>query len=160
MTCSRKRLSSQESGTGMVELAFCLPIFLLLILGAAEISNLAWASVQINNAAHAGAAYGSRSRTNATDTDDIQIAAQNEAPKFITDHPSQVTSTQACSCVGTMAPRVPSRAIRMLCPMRLPEHHRRLCSGQRQRTSPSAHPLSRLTRLVHRPRAGTVGVEQ
>ena len=43
-------LSASESGNALIELAFSLPLFLILILGTAEIANLAWASVQINNA--------------------------------------------------------------------------------------------------------------
>jgi Flp pilus assembly protein TadG len=94
-------LSACESGNALVELAFSLPLFLILIAGGSEIANLAWGSVQINNAARAGAAYGSISRANAANTTYIGLAAQNEAPKFITSPSTQVTSTQLCSCVGT-----------------------------------------------------------
>ena len=93
---------SPESGQSIVELAFSLPLFLLLILGGAEIANLAWASVQVNNAARAAAAYASISRANAgtSNLSNIQAAAQNEAPTLITDPSSQVTSTQVCTCVS------------------------------------------------------------
>ena len=91
----------EESGQSTLELAFCLPLFALLILGGAELGNLAWASVQVNNAARAGAAFGSISRTNSADTTHIGIAAQNEAPKLITSPSTQVTSSQVCSCVGS-----------------------------------------------------------
>lgn len=97
-------LSACESGNALVELAISLPIFLVLILGTAEIANLAWSSVQVNNAARAAAAYASQSRANAASTGPagyIAIAAQNEAPKLITDPSTQVTSTQTCSCVDS-----------------------------------------------------------
>jgi Flp pilus assembly protein TadG len=92
----------RESGQGTVELALSLPLFVLLILGGVEIANLAWASVQVNNAARAAAAYASLSRANAGTSNlfNIQTAALNEAPKFITDR-SQVTSTQVCTCVSS-----------------------------------------------------------
>jgi Flp pilus assembly protein TadG len=95
-------LSRCESGNALIELAFSLPLFLVLILGTAEIANLAWASVQVNNAARAGAAYASQSRANSAPTNtNIGVAAQNEAPKLITSPSTQVTSTQLCSCVDS-----------------------------------------------------------
>ncbi len=99
---SRHSLAASESGNALIELALSLPLFLILILGTAEIANLAWASVQVNNAARAAAAYASQSRTNSAPSNiaNIALAAQNDAPKFITA-PSQVTSNQSCSCVGT-----------------------------------------------------------
>lgn len=90
---------SRESGQGTIELAFSLPLFVLLILGGAEIGNLAWASVQVNNAARAGAAYASISHANAATTAAnlaiIQAAAQNEAPKLTLT----TTATDVCYCV-------------------------------------------------------------
>jgi Flp pilus assembly protein TadG len=96
--------SNSESGQGTLELALSLPLFVLLILGTAEIANLAWASVQVNNAARAGAAYASLSRANAANTTDIGLAAQNEAPNYITKPSTQVTSTQVCYCVSSGTP--------------------------------------------------------
>lgn len=91
---------TSESGQGTLELALSLPLFALLVLGSAEIANLAWASVQINNAARAGAAYGSLNRANAANTSAIGRAAQNEAPTYITSPSTQVTSTQVCYCIS------------------------------------------------------------
>jgi Flp pilus assembly protein TadG len=94
---------ASESGNALVELAVTLPLFLLLILGTAEIANLAWASMQVNNAAHAAASYASQSRTTsaAANLANIGLAAQNEAPQLITAPSTQVTSTQFCSCAGS-----------------------------------------------------------
>jgi Flp pilus assembly protein TadG len=98
--------NNSESGQGTLELALSLPLFVLLILGSAEIANLAWSSVQINNAARAGAAYASLSRANAgaSNLANIQTAAQNEAPKLITSPATQVTSNQVCYCVDSGTP--------------------------------------------------------
>jgi Flp pilus assembly protein TadG len=81
----------------MIELALCLPVFALLILGTAEIANIAWASIQLNNAAHAGAQFGSHGRGFAERTGDIETAAQNEAPRLTITFPSD--PSQACTCV-------------------------------------------------------------
>lgn len=93
-----------ESGQGTLELALSLPLFALLILGAAEIANIAWASIQLNNAAHAGAQFASQSRANAADPLDpatsvgvIEEATRNEAPKLTITFPT--APAQACSCI-------------------------------------------------------------
>ena len=100
MTNSRQTSSlTSESGQSMLELAICLPVFALLILGAAEIANIAWASVQLNNAAHAGAQFGSHSRGFAADTADIEAAAQAEAPRLTITFPT--APAQTCSCIDT-----------------------------------------------------------
>jgi Flp pilus assembly protein TadG len=88
---------ASESGQSMLELAVCLPIFALLILGTAEIANIAWASIQLNNAAHAGAQFGSHSRGFASQIGDIETAAQNEAPKLTITFPTD--PSQTCSCI-------------------------------------------------------------
>lgn len=86
-----------ESGQAMLELAICLPLFVLLVLGTAEIANIAWASVQLHNAAHAGAQFGSQSRANAADVTDIEKAVKNEAPRLTITFPS--APSQSCSCI-------------------------------------------------------------
>lgn len=95
----RHRLPACESGNALIELAFSLPLFLLLILGTAEIANLAWASVQVNNAARAAAAYASLSRANAASTANILLAAKAEAPTLAITFPSG--PTLGCSCVDS-----------------------------------------------------------
>lgn len=95
------QLNTHESGQGTIELAFSLPLLLVIMLGGAEIANLAWASVQVNNAARAAAAFASISHINAGNLSGIQTAAYNEAPKFITAPSTQVTSTQVCTCVSS-----------------------------------------------------------
>lgn len=93
------KANDRESGQGTMELALSLPLFMLLILGGAEIANLAWASVQVNNAARAGAAYASVSHANASTSvanlATIQAAAQAEAPKLTIT----ATATDVCYCV-------------------------------------------------------------
>lgn len=82
----------------MVEVALCLPLFLILILGTMEIANIGWAAIQVQNAARAGAAFGSQSRATAADATDIATAAKNDAPKLTS---MVVTSGTACQCINT-----------------------------------------------------------
>ena len=101
----RRSLPACESGNALIELAFSLPLFLILILGTAEIANLAWASVQVNNAARAAAAYASASRANAASSN-ILLVAQAEAPNLAITSPSAPAPAQVCYCVtdGTQGP--------------------------------------------------------
>lgn len=89
--------SGQDSGQSVLELAVCLPLFVLLVLGTAEIANIAWASVQVNNAARAGAQFASLSHANAADTTDIETAAKNEAPKLTITFPTAPSQTCVCT---------------------------------------------------------------
>lgn len=97
-----REFPAQESGSAVLELAFSLPLFLVLILGGAEIANIAWASVQLNNAAHAAAQYASQNHANSSTTSSTNLAnmeqaAQNEAPGLAITFPT--APTQVCSCV-------------------------------------------------------------
>ena len=111
---SRKSLTFQELprfaarvaigndfGQALVELALMFPIFLLLIVGAAEFGRLAYAAIEVANAARAGAAYGAQSHITASDTAGIQLAATQDAPN-ITGVTATSINSCACSSGGTI----------------------------------------------------------
>jgi Flp pilus assembly protein TadG len=98
-TDRRLRSALCNSGQSMLEVALCLPLFLLLILGTMEIANIAWSAIQVQNAAHAGAQFGSQSRAAASDSTDIATAAKNDAPRLSSS--MIVTSSSACQCIDT-----------------------------------------------------------
>jgi Flp pilus assembly protein TadG len=85
----------ENSGQAFVELALILPIFILLLVGIAEIGRLAYASIEVSNAARAGVAYAAQNHTTAQDTANIQTAAQQDAPNITT---LTATPTYSCSC--------------------------------------------------------------
>lgn len=93
-----RSLLRREAGQSMVEVALCLPVFFILIVGTAEIASIAWSAVQVQNAARAGAQFGAQSRAAASDTADITTAAQRDAPKLTT---MTVTPSQSCQCINT-----------------------------------------------------------
>jgi Flp pilus assembly protein TadG len=70
--------SRDTAGGAIIELALVLPIFSILLIGAAEFARLA--SIEISNAARAGVAYGSQSSTTAADITGMQTAAINDVP--------------------------------------------------------------------------------
>jgi Flp pilus assembly protein TadG len=95
----------EDRGQAFVELALILPIFILLLVGAAEVGRLAYAAIEVNNAARAGVAYAAQTHTTASDdlsTGGIVLAAQAEAPNVTS---LTATATLSCSCessTGTM----------------------------------------------------------
>jgi Flp pilus assembly protein TadG len=101
-------------GGALVELALVVPIFSTLLLGAAEFARLAYAGIEVSNAARAGVAYGSQSSTTASDIAGMQSAATSDgtnvsglsatAKEFWACSNSTVPYTQLSSpptCTGT-----------------------------------------------------------
>jgi Flp pilus assembly protein TadG len=85
-----------DIGQAFVELALVMPIFILLLLGAAELGRLAYASIEVTNAARAGVAYGAQNHTTASDVSGIRLAATKDSGDVTTMAPPAVT--QSCSC--------------------------------------------------------------
>ena len=92
-----RRDLGQDMGQAFVELALVLPIFILLLVGAVEVGRLAYASIEVSNAARAAVAYAAQSHTTAKDSTNIQTAATNDAPDVTS---LTATPTFSCSCEG------------------------------------------------------------
>jgi Flp pilus assembly protein TadG len=95
---------TRDNGQAFVELALVLPLFTLLLVGIAEFGRLAYASIEINNAARAGVAYAAQTNTTAADSTNITLAAKQDAANFVS---SSLSATPAYSCycessTGTM----------------------------------------------------------
>lgn len=93
---SKLRVANRGNrGQALVELALIFPIFILLLVGAAEFSRLAYDAIEVSNAARAGVAYGAQSHITASDTTGIQLAATQDAPNV-----SGITATASnfCTC--------------------------------------------------------------
>jgi Flp pilus assembly protein TadG len=95
-----RTLIRDDMGQAFVELALVLPIFILLLIGAALFGRLAFAAIEISNAARAGVAYGSQNHTTASDNAGIQLAATQDAPDVTG---LTATATQVCSCTSGTA---------------------------------------------------------
>jgi Flp pilus assembly protein TadG len=91
-----------ETGQGLIELALTLPIFLLLLVGAAEFARFAWASIEVANAAQAGVQYGAQSNITASDDAGIQTAALNDGTN-LTGMTATPTHWCACSSAASTA---------------------------------------------------------
>jgi Flp pilus assembly protein TadG len=81
--CRKRRISlfvcfatiREDGGQALIELALIVPLFTLLLLGAAEFGTLAYQGIEVSNAARAGVAYGSQSAATAADISGMQSAA-------------------------------------------------------------------------------------
>ena len=69
-----------QSGQSLVETALSVSLCGMLMLGAAEFGRLAYAGIEISDAARSGVEYGSQSHATAADNANMQIAASNSAP--------------------------------------------------------------------------------
>ena len=98
-----------ECGNALVELALVFALLgIPMLLGTVEMGYVVYYSVEISNAASAGALYGMQSATyaDAASIPAVQSAAQAEAPDFGTKLTVTPTTYYACSLAvgGTQYP--------------------------------------------------------
>jgi Flp pilus assembly protein TadG len=73
-----RALGIREEGGAIVETALTAPMLLALVMGAVEFSRVAYAAIEVSNAARAGVSYGAQSGLTASDTAGIIWAASND----------------------------------------------------------------------------------
>lgn len=84
-----------ESGQALVELALVLPVFVLLLIGSAEFARLAYASIEVANAARAGIQYGAQNRSTSVDLTGMEAAAVQDAANVTA---LQASAANFCVC--------------------------------------------------------------
>jgi Flp pilus assembly protein TadG len=93
---AKNRFRNQQ-GSAIVELALTAPLLLGMLICTAEVARIAYAAIEVQNAARAGAAYAAQNGGTLANTTNIDDAAQNEAPNLtLTTTPSEV-----CVCETT-----------------------------------------------------------
>ena len=92
-----QRHLSLDKGQAFVELALVLPVFMMLLVGVVVVGRLAYASIEVSNAARAGVAYAAQTSTTAADSTNITLAAKQDASNIISSD-LIVTPTYSCSC--------------------------------------------------------------
>jgi Flp pilus assembly protein TadG len=68
----------EERGQSLVEMALVLPFLVFLLMGILEVGRYTALSIEVSNAARAGAQFGAQNLATAEDSDGIQTAALNE----------------------------------------------------------------------------------
>ncbi|MGA9463318.1 MAG: TadE/TadG family type IV pilus assembly protein [Terracidiphilus sp.] len=97
-----KALQSCEDGQALIETALSVPLLLLLLLGAAQFGQVAYAAIEVTNAAKAAAAYGARNSVTAADLTGMQLAATGDAANLPgTSNFTATIDNTKCSCVST-----------------------------------------------------------
>ena len=109
-----------DVGQAFVELALILPVLVLLILGAAEVGRLAYASIEVSNSARAGVAYGAQNHITASDTQGIQRAATNDSTNIAGTATPSVTLS--CSCSSGTAITCANAGTQCVSPARIIEY--------------------------------------
>jgi Flp pilus assembly protein TadG len=89
-----------DAGQSLIEFAILTPIVLLLLVGAIEIGRLAYLSILVNNAAHAGVQYGAQNLATAADNTGMQTAALNDGQNIAG---LTATASHYCSCADGSA---------------------------------------------------------
>ena len=87
----------EESGSALVELALSVPLLSMILLGAGEFAKVAYASIEVTNAARAAAQYAATNGGATSDTGGMQTAAQNDAYNLGTAVTATVDS-DTCVC--------------------------------------------------------------
>ena len=99
--CSKSDGGAEE-GSALVELALSLPVLMAMLLGAAEFARLAYASIEVVNAAHTAAVYASSSHAALGDSTGITNAAGTDSANLTGSNAIQVTGVSTtCSCSDT-----------------------------------------------------------
>src|SRR4029077_3574149 len=70
----RKLFWKSSRGQSMVELAIVVPVLALLLVASADFARVFYFSITVNNAARAGAQYGSQTLATAADTNGMKSA--------------------------------------------------------------------------------------
>lgn len=91
---ARRGALLSESGHAFVELALMMPIFTIIIIGAAEFARLGYALNEVSNAARAGVQYGAQNHLTARDSNGMQQAATNDGHNV-----KSLKSTASTFCV-------------------------------------------------------------
>ena len=96
-------LWNREDGQALVETALTMSLFVVMMLGAVELGRLAFAAIEVNNAAKAAAQYAAQNHATALDQAGMLQAAQNEyfSPAAVQLISPSGASGYACNCAST-----------------------------------------------------------
>jgi Flp pilus assembly protein TadG len=90
--------SQPERGSALAELAVILPLLLVTTVGLVDFGRAAFEAIEVENAAHAGAAYGARSKGLAADTAGITAAAIADLGDEVDASKVAIKSERFCEC--------------------------------------------------------------
>jgi Flp pilus assembly protein TadG len=101
-----RKLKREDRGQALIELALSLPLLMLILLGATELGRLAYAGIEVSNAAKAAAQYasygGAYSPASGSGFDEAGMlaAARADAGELSSVSFASGYPTMSCSCSG------------------------------------------------------------
>src|SRR5215471_6985245 len=99
-----RQCARSQGGQALVEMAFVVPILVLLMIGVIEIGRYAYIAILVSNAARAGAAYGAQNLVVSGDTTGISNAASNDfSSNGMTGLSTTSFATCGCDIGGTVS---------------------------------------------------------
>jgi Flp pilus assembly protein TadG len=87
------QIRTSEAGSALVETALTFPVLVIMLLGAVQMGETAYAAIETSNAARAGAQYAAMNGGGYNDITGIGIAAQADSRNTIT-----TTASSSCIC--------------------------------------------------------------
>jgi Flp pilus assembly protein TadG len=87
--------SDYQAGQSLVETALLVPVLATILLGATELARVAYAAIEVSNAAKAGVQYGGQNGSTASDATGISNAAASDAGNLTG---LTTTSSYSCAC--------------------------------------------------------------
>lgn len=100
----------------MIELGLLMPMFTLLLAGAADFARFAYASIEVSNAARAGIQYGMQNRNTALDLTGMAQSAVNDGPDV---SELKATASNFCVCTDGTSITCANAGTRCLSPARI-----------------------------------------
>jgi Flp pilus assembly protein TadG len=91
---AKSRTRRWSLGQSSVELAIAMPVLALMLVAAADFARVFFYGIAVNNAARAGAEYGSQTLITAADTSGMRTAATNDGSNV----PSLSATASQCTC--------------------------------------------------------------
>jgi Flp pilus assembly protein TadG len=88
----------KEGGSALVETALTFPVFIAMLLGAVQLGQVAFASVEVTNAARAAAQYAAMNGGGFNDSAGVTVAAQKDVDNYLLQ-PTTLSASASPSCV-------------------------------------------------------------
>lgn len=99
----------EDEGQALIELSLALPLLCVMLLGMAELARVAYAAIEVSNAAHAAAQYAASSRASASNyaasggnySGGISNAANADSDLSGSDAIKVTAVSVSCTCANT-----------------------------------------------------------
>jgi Flp pilus assembly protein TadG len=90
------RVRTPTAGAALVELVVSMPVLIVLLVGTSDFARAFYMSIELTNAARAGAQYGAYNQTQSSDTAKMRATATAAAPNISGMLPP--VASRLCQC--------------------------------------------------------------